>query len=876
MALPEDPQSTRIPSLSWEDSGLLIESIQDYAIFMLDTDGRVATWNLGAERIKGYAAQEIVGRHFEAFYPPEDLASGKPLRILETARDLGRVEDEGWRIRKDGSRFWANVVITSLRGADGRLRGFGKVTRDLTARRQAEETERALLREQVARLAAEDAEARLRDSEERYRALSQRLEVILEGVADGIAVQDRNGRLLFTNSAAARACGFASRAELLAATGAELLARFELLDEQGNSFDPAQLPGRRVLSGDASHSMILRVRERASGREWWSSIRASTVRGSDGQPELAISVWHDVSAERREQRDQAFLAEAAAALSSSLDHESMLSTLATVLVPDMADLCSVHLLEGGALRLVALSHVDPNKLELVRRMHREYPPNPGALQGAWSVLRSGKSDLVSEVTDELLVTGAQDGAHLEMLRAIGPRSALIVPIRSGETASGTLTLIRVEPGSLYDRHDLPLLEEVGRRAGLAVEHARLYAASQEATKRAENAALRAHEASRIKDEFLATVSHELRTPLNAIVGWSSLLKTQNKDPAIAKGVNVIFRNAQTQSKLIEDILDVSRIITGKLRLELRTTDLRTIVNDAVEVIRPSASAKRISVEVVASGGPHPFVGDPERLQQVVWNLLSNAIKFTDMGGVVIVELKQDGSRLILSLRDSGRGIEPDFLPYVFDRFKQADSSTTRRVGGLGLGLSIVRHIVELHGGQVQASSPGLGRGSTFSMTLPIRATEPPRVESIRPEPRTLEIAEQRPVASLDGVQVLVVDDEPDARDLLMAVLTQAGAEARAAASADEGLALVQESLPHVLVSDLGMPDVDGYTMMKHIRLLAPERGGAVPAIALSAYTRLEDRARALAVGFHRHIAKPVSPDALITAVAELAQFGRKI
>jgi PAS domain S-box-containing protein len=868
--------STSIPSLSWDDSGLLIESIQDYAIFMLDTDGRVATWNLGAERIKGYSAGEIVGRHFEAFYPPEDRDAGKPLRILETARELGRVEDEGWRVRKDGSRFWANVVITALRGADGRLRGFGKVTRDLSARRQAEETERALLREQVARVAAEDAEARLRDSEERYRSLSERLEVILEGVADGIAVQDRSGRLLFTNTAAARACGFASRAELMAATPAEVLARFELLDEHGSPFDPAQLPGQRVLRGEGPLSLILRVRERASGGEWWLSIRASAVLDSDGQPELAISVWHDVSAERREQRDQAYLSEAAAALSSSLDHESMLGALANVLVPGLADLCSVHLLEGGALRPVAISHVDPTKLPLVRRMQRDYPPDPGAPEGPWNVLHSGRSDLVMEVTDELLVKRAQDGAHLEMLRVIGPRSVLIVPIRSGETASGTLTMIRAESGSRYDHHDLPLLEEVGRRAGLAVEHARLYAASQEATKRAESAALRAQEASRIKDEFLATVSHELRTPLNAIVGWSSLLKTQNRDPTIARAVDVIFRNAQTQSKLIEDILDVSRIITGKLRLDLHTTDLMTIVNDAVEVIRPSASAKRISVEVTASGPSHPFVGDPERLQQVVWNLLSNAVKFTDTGGTIAIELNQDGSRLILSVKDSGRGIEPDFLPYVFDRFKQADSSTTRRVGGLGLGLSIVRHIVELHGGQVQASSAGVGQGSTFSITLPIRATAPPRVERERHEPEALEMAAQHRVASLDGVRVLVVDDEPDARDLLMAVLTQAGAKASAAASASEGFALVQESRPHVLVSDLGMPDVDGYTMMKRIRSLTPERGGAVPAIALSAYTRLEDRAKALAVGFHRHIGKPVNPDALVASVAELAQFGSKV
>ena len=265
---------------------------------------------------------------------------------------------------------------------------------------------------------------------------------------------------------------------------------------------------------------MLRVRERASGREWWSSIRASAVLGSDGRPELSISVWHDVSAERREQRDQAYLAEAAAALSSSLDHESMLSRLAQVLVPGLADLCFIHLLEGGALRLLAASHVNPTKLGLMQRMQHEYPPDPGAPQGPWNVLRSGKSDLLTEVADQLLVTAAQDDAHLEMLRAIGPRSALIVPIRSSETASGTLTLIRGESGSRYDPHDLPLLEEVGRRAGLAVEHARLYAASQEATKRAESAALRAQgqpDQGRVPGHRLARAPHPLERDPRLVV-----------------------------------------------------------------------------------------------------------------------------------------------------------------------------------------------------------------------------------------------------------------------------------------------------------------------------------------------------------------------
>ncbi|MDQ2643069.1 MAG: PAS domain S-box protein [Myxococcota bacterium] len=870
----EAPSVSRLPALSWDESRLLIESVEDYAIFMLDPGGNVATWNLGAEKIKGYTANEIVGRHFSTFYPEEDRSAGRPERALETVRTVGRYEDEGWRVRKDGTRFWANAVITALRDPEGRLRGFAKVTRDLTARRQAEQTELALMREQAARLAAEAAETRVRDSEERYRALSERLELILEGVADGITVQDTTGKLLFANTAAARACGFSSRAELMAASPAEIVARFEMLDERGAAIDASQLPGRRVLRGDPPQSAVIRVRDRSSGRESWSRIRASAVLGRDGQPELAINVWHDVTAEHREQRDQAYLAKASAALSSSLDYEAMLSTLANLLVPGLADWCTIHLLEGERLKNVAIAHIDPARIALAQRVESRYPPDPSADSGIWKVLRTARSELHELLSDAHLQSGARDAEHLQILRSIGLRSVLIVPIRIRDTVSGTITLVNAESGRTYDQRDVLLGEELGRRVGVAIENARLYQASQEATRRAENAAARAREASRIKDEFLATVSHELRTPLNAIVGWASLLKNHDTAPAIAKGIEVIYRNAQAQSKLIEDILDVSRIITGKLRLELKTTDLMTIVKDAIEVIRPSATAKRINVEIVDGETSWPIVGDPERLQQVVWNLLSNAVKFTEAGGSVRVAVGQENSSLVLSLTDTGRGIEPEFLPYVFDRFKQADSSTTRRVGGLGLGLAIVRHIVELHGGQVQAYSQGAGTGARFSITLPVRAVTAETEHAERPTLPAVEEREQPAAASLRGIRVVVIDDEPDARDLLKAVLSQAGAVVEVAASATEGYALVQRAPPDVLVSDLGMPDIDGYTLIRRIRLLDESQGGRVPALALSAYTRIEDRAKALASGFTRHVAKPVNPGDLVSAVAELASFSR--
>ena len=377
-------QVPSVPSLSWEDARLLVESVVDYAIFMLDAEGYVATWNLGAEKIKGYKASEIIGKHFSTFYPPEDLAARKPERKLEIAASVGRVEDEGWRVRKDGSQFWASVVITALRDESGKLRGFGKVTRDMTHRRWAEEemrrseeTERRLIQEQEARELAESAERKIRESEEQYRALSQRLEIVLEGVADGITVQDRSGRVVFANTAAARICGFNSGMELVNTPPAEVVARFEMLDTEGRPFKVENLPARRVLAGEPASAAVLHIRERATERDWWVLLRASAVLDSHGKPELAINIWHDVSVEHRHEVQAKYLAEASAALTTSLVSDEMLATLARVLVPGLADWCSIYLVDGDRLRDVAAAHADPAKLAQTEQYRRQYPPIPG-------------------------------------------------------------------------------------------------------------------------------------------------------------------------------------------------------------------------------------------------------------------------------------------------------------------------------------------------------------------------------------------------------------------------------------------------------------------------------------------------------------------
>ena len=655
---------TRLLSPSLDDARLLLESVSDYAIFMLDAGGHVASWNLGAERIKGYSADEIIGKHFSVFYPPDDVKAGKAADELRVAAEVGRVEDEGWRVRKDGERFWANVVITALRTPDGVLHGFAKVTKDLTRRREVEEE--------------------LRRSEQRFHLL-------VDAVADyAIYMLDPHGHVATWNA------------------------------------------GARRIKGYEEHEII-------------------------GKHFSAFYTPEDRAAGRPEQ------------------------ILATV------------------------------------RKHGRYE------EESWRCRKDGT-----------------------------PFWANVV-----------ITALRDERGKVFGfakvTRDLSERKIAARVTEEATEAARI-----------------AEEGNRIKDEFLATVSHELRTPLTAMLGWSSLLRQRTEDPALLKGLDIIHRNAQAQAKIVEDILDVSRIITGKLRLELKPADLKAVTRDALHVVRPSAKAKGIRLVFKVPKGPCPLLADPERLQQVAWNLLSNAVKFTPKGGKITVRLRRETStkRLVLSVVDTGDGIEPEFLPFVFDRFKQADGSTTRRIGGLGLGLSIVRHIVELHGGLVNAFSAGKGRGSTFEIRLPERAVVPAvhKTNSIPATPPAAPAAALVAAPSLSGVRILVVDDDADARELIETLLRSWGAHVKTARSASEAFKLVQRVRPHVLVSDIAMPDEDGYGLMRRIRALAPAKGGGIPSVALTAHARAEDRTKALSVGFTTHIGKPVRPDDLLSTVVNLARF----
>ncbi|HXC59690.1 MAG TPA: ATP-binding protein, partial [Steroidobacteraceae bacterium] len=380
----------------------------------------------------------------------------------------------------------------------------------------------------------------------------------------------------------------------------------------------------------------------------------------------------------------------------------------------------------------------------------------------------------------------------------------------------------------------------------------------------------AERAGRIKDEFLATLSHEIRTPLSAIVGWTQIMRKSRSAQDQAVGLEVIERNARAQTQIIEDLLDMSSIISGKVRLEVEDLDLAALIHVAVDTARPTADAKEITIEVqVTPQDGVRMTGDGRRMQQVLWNLLSNAIKFTPKGGRVQVSLQRAGSQLELAVTDSGEGISPEFLPFVFDRFRQADASTTRQHGGLGLGLSIVRQIAELHGGVVRVTSAGIGQGATFFVILPINAV---RQKSESPQPPGLVVlppSSETPAAAPDirGIHILAVDDEADARAMIQRLLQEHGAIVTVAASASEAIEQLRGGRFDVLVSDIGMPVEDGYSLIRRVRALPPEEGGALYAIALTAFARSEDRERAIAAGFSTHLTKPVEVAELIAMIA---------
>jgi PAS domain S-box-containing protein len=536
-------------------------------------------------------------------------------------------------------------------------------------------------------------------------------------------------------------------------------------------------------------------------------------------------------------------------LAPILTFDDLIDVLPRLPVPCPADWAMIHVAdEGGMLRCRPGVHVDPSRQPVLTTLAGAAGVTESSDCLVASVVASGRMTIVASPAEELAVRMLGKGQVVGLLEELGIGSVALIPLVVGGRTHAVLSLVAGGSDRFTSAYAL-VIEDLTRHIRLTIDRIQLHREAQEA--------------NRLKDEFLSTLSHELRTPLNAIFGWARMLRMRELDKATAHAVAVIERNAEAQVRLIEDVLDVSRIITGKMRLAMEPVDLRKVLRATVDALLPTIQAKRIRFVESIEGDVPPVFADAHRLQQVFWNLVSNALKFTSADGAIMVGLRKVDSAVEFTIVDTGVGIRRDVLPFVFDRFRQADSSSTRAHGGLGLGLAIVRHIVELHGGSVAAESPGEGHGATFTIRFPM--ADGRTAPDVRP-PDAGKSGEPGATRRLEDRTVLIVEDHDDARELVEAVLESAGARVLSARSTAEALERASTARPDVLIADIGLPGADGYELLRQLRA---RHGANLPAIALTAYARASDRDQALAAGFQQYLVKPVDPRHLIAVIASL-------
>ncbi|MEG4988310.1 PAS domain-containing protein [Microcoleus sp. BR0-C5] len=1051
---------------------LILDSAKDYAIFTLDTDGQVTSWNVGAERLLGYAEAEIVGLHGRIIFTPEDSAARKPEAEMHIALTQGKAENERWHVRKDGSRFWGSGLVMPLRDAAGEMQGFLKIMQDKTERQQIEEALRQS--ENLYRTLADGvpelmwintADGRLEFCNQHWKnytgitpvqlplaapvlqlfhpddlpaVVGTRTKAIEAGesyefecrvlrfdntyrwhLARLVPVKDRKGKVLqwagigididdrkrTEESLAESDRRFRFLAESLphliwnVSSGREI--RFtnqqQWLEYLGMSYEEAAQSNWEslvppsdlaeswarweecLISGEV-YQVELRLRRAVDQMERWHLSRAIPIRGAGGEIVEWIGTNTDIHDRKQAQLNEQFLSDLEVRLRQRFNPAEMLweamnslgeylkvdrciwheidleadraivhqdwhqSDLAstvgtyqisdfktpelkalsmagqTLVISDIANhphtahlfdnygavsiraLVDVPCLQEGrwvALLLVtskAVRHWRPDEVWLMqevvarlwtvilhaRALHELHESEArfraladNIAQLAWMTDAAGGIfwynqrwfEYTGTTLEEMQGWGWQLVHHPEHVDRVVEKFRRC--IETAELWEDTFPL-RGKDGSYrwFLSRAVPIRDDQGKvlrwcGTNTDITDGKVAEAERERLLAREKAAREeAERANRVKDEFLAVLSHELRTPLNPIMGWAKLLQSNLLTPEKQRyALETIERNAKLQTQLIEDLLDVSGILQGKVSLNIAPVDLAGVIGAAIETVRLAAEVK--SIQISTQFAPHlgPVLGDAGKLQQVVWNLLSNAVKFTPPGGRIEVVLDRVDTLAQITVTDTGKGIEPDFLPYVFDYFRQADSSMTRKFGGLGLGLAIVRHLVELHGGTVKSDSPGEGKGATLTVRIPLMP-----VQSQTSPAGTASPAQS---FNLSGINVLAVDDDADARDLVVFLLEDCGASVTAVSNATDALAVLTESVPDLLLSDIGMPDTDGYMLMRQIRALAPDQGGLVPAIALTAYAGEIDYQQALAAGFQRHIAKPLDPDKLVQAIGEV-------
>ena len=691
----------------------------------------------------------------------------------------------------------------------------------------------------AAALSEKDAELRkhAESLEQRVEERTAELRGLLLAVPDLIFKMSADGRLLDY---------IAAKDDDLAATPQQFLGRPIAEIMPPDVADATLDRVHRALAGEAIEPYEYRLSIRGNERHFEARISAS------GRDAVVILVRNVTDRRRNEERTR-FLGRAAESLSSSLDYGSTVETLARLSVPFLADLCIVDLIEHRQIRLGAVAATTPEREAMTIALRTKFPLALDAPHPETAAMRTGPR-LFRHCTIEMFRPFAQSEEDLALVDAIGLTTVMVLPLVARGQTLGSMMFGRTDPQRQYTEADLALAGELVDRAGIALDNARLYREVQES--------------NRLKDEFLGTVSHELRTPLNAVLGWTTLLRRGATDPAqTARALDAIERNARAQAQLVEDLLDTSRVVSGKLRIDLAPLDVSATITGAVESLGPLARARGLELTGCSEQGLPAVLADATRLQQVIGNLVSNAIKFTPAGGRVDVRARRAGATIEIAVADTGAGIAPEFLPFVFDRFRQGDSTTTRVHGGLGLGLAIARHLVELHGGTIRAESAGEQKGSIFTVVLP--ATD------VRPLEGT-PAGSDADTASIAGVRVLAVDDQEDARVLLRAVLESAGAEVELASSAAEARRVMAARRPDVLVADIAMPAEDGYSLVRAVRQEESLRGlPHLPAIALTAHARDDDRLRVVAAGFDRHLTKPLDAAALLNRIAELASGGSR-
>jgi PAS domain S-box-containing protein len=797
----------------------VVESTDD-AIVSKDLNGIITSWNRAAERMFGYTAAEAVGRSIRMIIPAdrqseEDMVLGR-IRAGEAIRHFDTI-----RQRKDGTQIPISLTVSPIHDDEGRVIGASKIARDISDRAQA-------------------------------AVATRRLAAVVESSDDAIVTKDLNGIITSWNAAAERIFGY---------TAGEAIGRSirMLIPEELQSEEDVVLA--KIRAGEKIDHYET-IRQNKDGSRLSISLTVSPIRNEKGEIVGASKVARDVTERVRlvaEAHQHAAttqkLGEVGAVVASTLDRETIVQKVTDIAReltqaefgaffynvnnPESGDSYMLYTL-SGAPREAFAKFPHPRATAVFGPTFRG--EGPVRLDDVTADPRYGRS---------APYFGMPPG-HLPV------RSYLAVPVKGvQQNVLGGLFFGHSCVGVFTEEHER-LAMGIAAWASVALENARLYTDAQAA--------------NRMKDEFLAVLSHELRTPLNAILGYARLLRGGILPPdKAARGLETLERNAEWLTQIVEDVLDVSRIVSGKIRLDVQPVELPIIVDNAVATIQPAADAKGVRVQTVIDPGVGHVSGDPGRLQQVVWNLVSNAVKFTPKNGRVHIRLERVNSHVELVVSDTGMGIRPDFLPYVFERFRQEDAGTTRKSGGLGLGLAIVRHIVEMHGGTVDASSAGEGQGATFRVRLPLMIVHPAALEARREHPRTERRAPLTGLGDLQGTRVLAVDDEEDALTLLRVVLETAGAEVATFSSPLTALEHIEEVKPHVLVVDLGMPEIDGFEFIRRIRTSTNAAVRSVPAAALTAFARSEDRTKALRTGFEMHLAKPVDPGELVASIATLAK-----